>query len=198
MGVYSLKPGFQRTLDPLCERLVAAGVHPDLLTAAGLAVSLLGGICLAAFPGAPWLLLLAPPAALVRTVLNALDGMVARASGLSHARGEFLNEVCDRLSDVALFGGLTLSGAVRPELGAAAITAMLLASQAGVASRSAGGDRQYGGVMGKADRMLWLSGGALVAFLAGHRLLDLLLVLVAAGSAATFAQRSALALKQLP
>jgi phosphatidylglycerophosphate synthase len=42
---------------------------------------------------------------------------------------------------------------------------MLLSSYLGTAAKAAGGKRQYVGVMGKADRMIYLSVASLLAFL---------------------------------
>jgi len=165
----------------------ARRIHPDTLTFAGLAVAIAGGVCLALSSDVPWLLLLIPPFALARTALNALDGMVARASGLARPWGEVLNETADRASDVALFGGL--AWVWDPHAVAIAVAAMLLASYTGVAARAAGGPRQYGGVMGKADRMAWLSVGSLLAYALGSAVFGWLLTAVTIGAAVTAVQR---------
>jgi len=52
-----------------------------------------------------------------------------------------------------------------PHLGAAMIVVMLLSSYLGTVAKAAGGKRQYGGVMGKADRMIYLGIAAPVAYL---------------------------------
>src|SRR5207248_2506369 len=119
-------------------------------------VSVLGGVALAISPAVPWLLVLAGPVVLARTALNALDGLVARGTGLARPWGEVLNELCDRLSDVTLFAGASLAAGSNALLGACAIVAMLLSSYVGVLSKAAGGKRQYAGIMGKADRMIYL------------------------------------------
>jgi phosphatidylglycerophosphate synthase len=106
-----------------------------------------------------------PGLALARTALNALDGMVARAAGLARPWGEVLNELGDRLADVAFFAGVALAPGSSPALGCAVLVAMLLCSYLGTAARAAGGRRQYGGIMGKADRMIYLGGAAVLAFL---------------------------------
>ena len=156
-GIYAIKPTFQRSLHGVEDRLVAWQVHPDRLTFLALAVSGLGAACLFLAPLRPELLLVVPFVAVVRTALNALDGMVAVRRGLARPWGEVLNEFCDRLADVLLFGGLALSGATSPLLGGAALVAVLLGSYLGILARAAGGRRQYGGPMGKADRMILLA-----------------------------------------
>jgi CDP-diacylglycerol---glycerol-3-phosphate 3-phosphatidyltransferase len=190
MGVYTMKSAFQRSLGGPEAWLVARRVHPDVLTGAALALAVLGGALLWAGARTPALLLLVPLLALGRTALNALDGLVARRTGLARPWGEVLNEAGDRLADVALLGGLALAPTIDGRLGAAALVAVLLASYLGVLSKAAGGPRQYGGVMGKADRMLYLALAALAAGLAGRpEWLNAYLVVVLAGALVTCAQR---------
>ncbi|MCC6174517.1 MAG: CDP-alcohol phosphatidyltransferase family protein [Chloroflexi bacterium] len=156
-GIYVLKPAFQRSLGGIERWLVARRVHPDWLTGAALALSVVGGICLYAAPVQPWLLAAVPLVAVVRTALNALDGLVARDTGLARPWGEVLNELSDRLADVALLGGMAFAGPADLRLGAAAIVAMLISSYLAILSKAAGGRRQYMGPMGKADRMALLA-----------------------------------------
>jgi len=163
-GIYVLKPAFQRSLAGIERWLVARRVHPDWITGASLIVSIVGGICLYAAPGQLLLLALVPLIALVRTALNALDGLVARSTGLARPWGEVFNEMTDRLADVALLGGLALAAPSTLALGAGAITTMLLSSYLAILSKAAGGRRQYMGPMGKADRMVLLAIGTPLGF----------------------------------
>jgi CDP-diacylglycerol--glycerol-3-phosphate 3-phosphatidyltransferase len=163
-GIYLLKPAFQRSLGGIERWLIARRVHPDWLTGAALVLSMAGGVCLYFAPERFWLLALVPIVAVVRTALNALDGLVARETGLARPWGEVLNELSDRVADVSLFGGLTLAGPAHLVLGLGAIVAMLLSSYLAILSKAAGGRRQYMGPMGKADRMVLLAIGAPCGF----------------------------------
>jgi CDP-diacylglycerol--glycerol-3-phosphate 3-phosphatidyltransferase len=157
MGIYQIKPAFQRSLRGAEDWLVRHRVHPDTLTYAALLLSILGGICLYLAPGRTWLLALVPLVAIGRTALNALDGLVARRTGLGRPWGEVLNEFCDRLADVALVGGVALAAPSEHLLGACTVVTMLLSSYLAILSKAAGGPRQYVGLMGKADRMIVLA-----------------------------------------
>jgi CDP-diacylglycerol--glycerol-3-phosphate 3-phosphatidyltransferase len=191
MGIYQIKPRFQRSLQGVEAFLVRRRVHPDYLTIAALVLSILGGVALYGSRWAGWLLLLIVPVALGRTALNALDGLVARDTGLARPWGEVLNEFCDRLADVALFAGVALAPGSQPSLGAVVVVVMLLSSYLAILSKAAGGRRQYVGVMGKADRMIYLSLAAVVAFaLPGVPIFTIFLVLVLAGLAITIVQRA--------
>src|SRR5215213_10006812 len=164
-GIYVLKPAFQRSLGGIERWLVEQRVHPDWLTGAALVLSIGGGLSLYAAPWQPWLLALVPIVAVVRTALNALDGLVARDTGLARPWGEVLNEQFDRFADVALVGGLALAIPSDLRLGTAALVMMLLSSYLAILSKAAGGRRQYMGPMGKADRMVLLAIGAPFGFL---------------------------------
>lgn len=190
MGIYSIKPKFQRSLRPIEDLLVERRVHPDVITLSALAISTAGGGALALSGSHPWLLLAAPAVALTRTALNALDGLVATRTGRARPWGEVLNESSDRLSDVALLGGLALSSPANALLGTAAVVGVLLASYLGIVAKAAGGPRQYGGVMGKADRMVLLSLAGPLAFLTDQTIvINCFFVIVLAGSFLTAIER---------
>jgi CDP-diacylglycerol--glycerol-3-phosphate 3-phosphatidyltransferase len=191
LGIYKVKPSFQRSLRGVEDWLVARRVHPDWLTYAALVLSVFGGICIYLAPGDRWLLAVVPIVALVRTALNALDGLVAKRTGLARAWGEVLNEFCDRLADVAMIGGLALALPSDHLLGAAAVTAMLLSSYLAILSKAAGGRRQYAGPMGKADRMIVLMVlGPLGLFLPIDVVYNGILAIVLLGVIVTLVQRA--------
>ncbi len=156
-GMYAVKPAFQRSLGGIERWLVERRVHPDWLTYLALMLSLGGGACLYFAPEHPWLLLAVPVVTIARTALNALDGLVARDLGLARPWGEVLNELCDRLADLALIGGVVLAAPADKHLGVGVVVLMLLSSYLAILSKAAGGRRQYVGPMGKADRMVVLS-----------------------------------------
>lgn len=155
-GLYDLKPAFQARLGGLAEWLVRRGVAPDALTFGGLGCGLLGGGVLLLGLSQPRLLWLLVPLLVARLALNALDGMVAVRSGRARPWGKVLNELCDRLADLALLGPLLVVPGTNVGLGTAAVCATLLVSYLGILAEAAGAGRQYGGPMGKADRMAWL------------------------------------------
>lgn len=155
-GIYAIKPAFQKALLPFEDILVNAKVHPDVVTLTALLVSVAGGVTLAlsSLPGLLWLFCSSPLFAFVRTALNALDGMIALRTGVARPWGEVLNEFSDRLSDLAIFVGLYLSRQANGPLLVSVVVTILLSSFMGVLSKAAGAKRQFGGLMGKADRMV--------------------------------------------
>ncbi|HZR01411.1 MAG TPA: hypothetical protein VFC93_21600 [Chloroflexota bacterium] len=185
-GLYDAKPAFRRRLAPIAEALAARGVHPDAVTGAGVVAATCGAAAIAASGVDARLVAVVPVAAGARIALNALDGMVADRRGLARPWGTVLNELGDRLADVALLGALALVPGASTPLVVAALAATLLCSHAGVLAQAAGGRRLYGGPMGKADRMLWLSLASLATAATGDATpLRLLPVLLLVGAVAT-------------
>ena len=162
-SIYDLKPAFQQRLRPLAAALAARGVTANQITLAALALSLCGGLILAA-SGGGWIFLLLPPLFLLRMALNALDGMLARGYGQASRLGAVLNEICDVISDAALI----LPFALVPGLDGPLIVVLALLAAiiefAGLLSQALGGDRNYAGPLGKSDRALAFS---LLALLVG-------------------------------
>jgi len=198
MGLYRLKPASQRLVRPLEDALVAAGVHPDTLTALSVPVALAGGLAFAFSDEAPALLLAVPFLAAARLVLNLLDGMIARRTGVSRPMGEIWNELADRVGDTLFLGGLALSPAVDPRLAAGAVIAALLASYVGITAKAAGGRRQYTGVMSKPGRMIAVAAGAPLAYVtADGRWLAGVAAVVLVGALITLAQRLRAAAQEL-
>jgi CDP-diacylglycerol--glycerol-3-phosphate 3-phosphatidyltransferase len=197
-GIYQVKPAFQRSLRGIEDWLVERGVHPDLLTYAALVLSIGGGVALYLAPERPWLLLAVPAVAVVRTALNALDGLVAKRTGVARPWGEVLNEFCDRLADIALIGAVALAAPSNHLLGACVVVVMLLSSYLGILSKAAGGPRQYTGPMGKADRMILLAVFSVLGLFAPLDLVyNVLLIVILAGLVVTVVQRARLTFHDL-
>ncbi len=164
MGIYAIKPKFQQTLRPLEHFLIHNKVHPTTINLLAFGLSVIGGLCLYFSDKNIYLLLYIPFMAYFRTALNALDGMVARSLNVGNQGfGEVLNEFLDRVSDAVIFFGLALTSYTNLALGSAVTILILLNSYLSIVSKAAGGKRQYGGWVGKADRMIYL--GFLSVFL---------------------------------
>lgn len=189
-GLYAAKPRFQEYLRGVADGLAALGIHPDWLTAAAVGCAALAAAAMLGSPAQPLLLWLVPPLAFTRLALNALDGMVARRLGVERAWGTVLNELGDRLADLLFLAPLLAVPSVPAPLVAGALCTVLLGSFVGVLGQSTTAGRQYGGLLGKADRMLWLSVACIAAGITGD--LQPLTVLSAAllvGGVITVTQR---------
>lgn len=198
VGIYALKPAFRAALRPLSGVLVRAGVTADAVTLSGLAFAGVAGLGVwLGRHGGAWLLLV-PAGAFLRTAANALDGMVAEATGTRRPLGEVVNETADRLADVAVFLPTGLVPGVPPLLTGVAVAAILTVSFLGVVIRAAGGPRVTAGIMGKPDRMFVAGAAALASLWADPvAVWTWALWIVVAGCVITLVQRSRVALREL-
>lgn len=104
--LYLLKPYKDLALQPVSSILHQGGVTPNMLTAAGLALSVFAGLL------AAWGYLSASVVVfLTGALLDALDGSLARACGKSTEFGRYFDSVCDRLSELAFVAGAVVGGA---------------------------------------------------------------------------------------
>src|ERR1700712_2285355 len=94
-----------------------------------------------------------------------LDGMVALASGKASRRGEILNELPDRLSDVLIFAGVAHSGFAHQAMGYWAGIFALFTAYVGIFGQAVGARREFAGVMSKPWRMVALHLGAWLALI---------------------------------
>ena len=84
--------------------------------------------------------------------LDLVDGALARHQGIASDGGDFLDHVLDRYADVAIIAGFT-AGTEAYALGFAAVTGVLLTSYLGTQIQAVGIGREYGGLLGRADRL---------------------------------------------
>ena len=74
---------------------------------------------------------------------------MAFAAGKASWRGEILNDLPDRISDVIIFAGVAHSGWTHAALGYWAAICALLTAYVGVFGQAIGGRREFGGWMSK-------------------------------------------------
>jgi len=95
-------------------------------------------------------------------LFDVLDGAVARATGRTSRRGDFLDHVLDRYADLVIVLGIAVSGYANPILALLALASLLLTSYMGTQAQAVGIGRAYAGLLTRADRLVVL---ALAAFL---------------------------------
>jgi phosphatidylglycerophosphate synthase len=139
---------------------VRSGIHPDTISYSSMVVAAAAGICFWKAATDPVLLIVAPLLCYVRLWLNMLDGMVAVASGKASVRGEILNDLPDRASDVMIFVGVAHSGLMHLLIGYWAAIFAVLTAYVGLCGQATAGRREFAGVMSKPWRMVALHLGA--------------------------------------
>jgi phosphatidylglycerophosphate synthase len=187
--------GFRSTAEAATRFCVRAGIHPDSISYASIVAAAAAAFCFWKSGLHPWLLFVAPLFCYLRLWFNMLDGMVALASGKASWRGEILNDLPDRISDVLIFAGVAHSGWMNPFFGYWAAIFALLTAYVGMFGQAVGVQREFSGVMSKPWRMVTLHLGAW-ATLALSRvpidrftILDLTSLLIVAGCLQTIAVR---------
>lgn len=200
---------FRRLARGPAESLARAGVHPDVVSYGSIAASIVAGLCFWQSSSAPWLLIAAPLFCHLRLYLNMLDGMVALAGGRASRRGEIVNELPDRVSDVLIFAGVAHSGWCDPVAAYWAAIMALMTAYVGVLGQAVGARREYGGLMSKPWRMAALHVGAWITLafawwrggdvrVAGWTVLDWTCLAIIAGCLQTVFVRLRRTLRALP
>lgn len=184
ISIYQLKPRFQQLLRPLIGALHRMGITPNGVTLGAMALSVAYGAALAAAPATAALWFGLPLFLLLRMALNAIDGMLATATGNKTTLGALLNEICDQVSDAALYLPFALAAGLSAPLVVGVVVVGLLAEFAGVLAQAIGAPRGFEGPMGKSDRafafgLIALLVGAAVAPVWCNGLLGLTLLLSA-------------------
>jgi CDP-diacylglycerol--glycerol-3-phosphate 3-phosphatidyltransferase len=164
LSIYQLKPQFQRLLHPLVSLLAAARVTPNQMTVATAALMVGYGVALALWPAARGLWLGLVAVMPLRMALNALDGLLAHHTGRKTALGAMLNELCDVVSDLALYLPVALLAGVAAPLAILCAVGAAVVEFAGLSALAAGSPRRFDGPMGKSDRAVAYG---LVGLLAG-------------------------------
>ena len=137
-------------------------IHPDVITYLSVAASAAAGFCFWKAQVDLNLLMAAPALCFLRGWFNILDGMVALASGKASRRGEFLQELADRFSDVIIFIGIAHSGLATVSGGYLAAIFALLTAYVSALGQGVGMSRDFGGIMSKPWRIVTLNVGAWV------------------------------------
>jgi len=131
------------------------GVSPNAISAMALVLAGVSGV-LIYFSYDQWqvLLPLAGILMLASGFLDGLDGKVARLTGKSSKRGDFIDHVFDRYADILMIGAVAVSAWCNIYLGLLAVVGVMLTSYMGTQAQAVGAGRQYGGILGRADRMV--------------------------------------------
>ena len=186
---------FRQTAGFATRFCVRHGIHADAISYLSIVASLIAAICFWKSGARPWLLIIAPLFCYLRLWFNMLDGLVAFAAGKASSRGEILNDLPDRISDIVIFGGVAHSGLMNPLIGYWAAILAVLTSHVGLFGQALGVQRQFGGVMSKPWRMVALHCGAWLTFFLARQsfatftILDWTCLVVIAGCVETIVVR---------
>jgi len=188
----NLRPAVARVVGPLAARLLRLGVTPDMVTVAGVVGAVAGALALVARGHFFW----GGVVVTVSVLTDALDGTMARLRGPAGRWGAFLDSTLDRIADASIFCALALWFAGRGDstlllalslfcLVAGAVTSYAKARAEGL------GMTCDVGLAERAERLILILLGILLAGLGLTIALSIALWLLAVASAVTVAQRLA-------
>ena len=95
---------------------------------------------------------------------DAIDGAIAREMNIASPRGDFLDHVLDRYADIFIVCGIFWGDLCPWYIGVFALTGVLMSSYLGTQAQAVGAGRFYGGVLGRADRLVLLMAGGIIAY----------------------------------
>lgn len=157
-----VRPHVTRYLDAIGRALSAIGMTPTAMTALGLAMVLAGSVMVGTerLVSGAWVIA-------VGSLLDGLDGAVARASGKVTARGAFLDSAFDRVGEIAAFAGLAFAME-----GRARVLLLIVLAVGGAmlvpymrARAEAEGLVGTGGLMGRTERLILFCAGLIFDFI---------------------------------
>ena len=126
-------------------------VNPDTVSVLSLIFAGLGGLF---YYLSHYYLILAFIFVILSALFDALDGKIARLKNISSKKGDMLDHVFDRYSDIFIIMGMTFSIYGNVYIGLFAIIGILMTSYMGTQSQALGLKRNYSGIAGRADRLV--------------------------------------------
>jgi len=194
MTFNSLRPFASKFIEPVAKTAADKGLSPNAVSVASLVFAAMAGLCFYYSQTEPLLVLAAGSFVFLNSFLDAMDGAMARYLNVACRKGDFLDHVIDRYSDVFIICGIFLGGYVQWQIGMVAIIGVLLTSYLGTQAQALNIGRYYGGIMGRADRLIYIILATIIYFVypyhvAGFSALGWVIVIIAAGSHITSFQR---------
>ncbi|MHB8560417.1 MAG: CDP-alcohol phosphatidyltransferase family protein [Thermoplasmataceae archaeon] len=136
-------------------------MNPNVISLLSLVLAALAGIFY--YIGSYFLILSFISIAL-SALFDALDGKVARIRNLQSRKGDLIDHVFDRYSDIFILLGMVLSVYGNLKIGLLAVIGIMLTSYMGTQSQALGLGRNYSGILGRADRLVFMLVFTLVQF----------------------------------
>ncbi len=154
--VYFVLNNLRESLRPALEKVgkgfAATGLSPNFWTVVGLIIALTSAVVYGM--GMEFGLIIGGILLLVSGFFDMVDGQVARVTGKTSKKGEYLDSMFDKISEVAIFLGILVGGYAEPYLVLLAITLSLLVSYARAKSDLINIKLQGIGIGERAERLL--------------------------------------------
>jgi archaetidylinositol phosphate synthase len=165
--VYFVLNNLRGTLRPVLEKVgkgfAATGLSPNFWTVVGLVIALSSAVVYGM--GVEFGLIIGGILLLVSGFFDMVDGQVARVTGKTSKKGEYLDSMFDKISEVAIFLGILVGGYAEPYVVLLAITLSLLVSYARAKSDLINIKLQGIGIGERAERLLVIAIIGIIGFM---------------------------------
>ena len=165
--VYFVLNNLRGTLRPALEKIgkgfAATGLSPNFWTVVGLVIALSSAVVYGM--GMEFGLIIGGILLLVSGFFDMVDGQVARVTGKTSKKGEYLDSMFDKISEVAIFLGILVGGYAEPYVVLLAITLSLLVSYARAKSDLINIKLQGIGIGERAERLLVIAIVGIIGFM---------------------------------
>ena len=165
--VYFVLNNLRGTLRPALEKIgkgfAATGLSPNFWTVVGLVIALASAVVYGM--GVEFGLIIGGILLLVSGFFDMVDGQVARVTGKTSKKGEYLDSMFDKISEVAIFLGILVGGYAEPYVVLLAITLSLLVSYARAKSDLINIKLQGIGIGERAERLLVIAIVGIIGFM---------------------------------
>ena len=165
--VYFVLNNLRGTLLPALEKVgkgfAATGLSPNFWTVVGLVIALSSAVVYGM--GVEFGLIIGGILLLVSGFFDMVDGQVARVTGKTSKKGEYLDSMFDKISEVAIFLGILIGGYAEPYVVLLAITLSLLVSYARAKSDLINIKLQGIGIGERAERLLVIAIIGIIGFM---------------------------------
>ncbi|MCQ1538250.1 CDP-alcohol phosphatidyltransferase family protein [Methanocalculus taiwanensis] len=164
MTLDQLRPYMTGIVTPVARLSIRLGLTPNTCTVLALVAAMVAGTAFWYREIGLGVLFVA-----VNAFFDAIDGAIARELGSAGVKGDFLDHVLDRYADIFIIIGIFAGGFASWEVGVFALTGVLMSSYLGTQAQAVGVGRYYGGLLGRADRLvlILLAGIADILFPSG-------------------------------
>ena len=165
--VYFVLNNLRESLRPALEKVgkgfAATGLSPNFWTVVGLIIALASAVVYGM--GMEFGLIIGGILLLVSGFFDMVDGQVARVTGKTSKKGEYLDSMFDKISEVAIFLGILIGGYAEPYIVLLAITLSLLVSYARSKSDLINIKLQGIGIGERAERLLVIAIIGIIGFM---------------------------------
>lgn len=192
----NLRDSLQPHLEKIGKNFARTGLSPNAWTVIGLMFAFASAIIYGI--NIEFALIIAGILLLISGFFDIVDGQVARVTKKTSTKGAFLDSVFDKIAEVAIFLGILIGGFAEPYLVFLAITLSLLVSYTRARAESVGKSLQGVGIGERAERILVIAIGGIIAGIAGlPEIMEYAVIIVVIIAAITFIQRIIVAARSM-